>query len=251
MKTAELERSDVSHLECGLAARHERSYRFRRPVSSRLPRNTQKHPLFGTRWPCQHTTATRLPKAAASRAALQIHPRTSTAPFGVRSRSETRAQLPLSQASRLPAATPVWMSLVSALVVSPLLTSCLKFGEELEFFAPDVTAAHLKTIETRTGTKLPEGSVGIALYSNATSIDPWMQAKIRIPSDAVQGFKTKELKSATSDLAIVIADFRPWWKSRHLIKIAEGDFHTESAFVQWTLGTENGDQVLYIHWMVI
>ncbi|WP_395731107.1 hypothetical protein [Prosthecobacter sp.] len=155
----------------------------------------------------------------------------------------------------------IWQILLAALLlllVTPGvlfiagLLSIRSHLEKTESFYPHVTFEQMQVVEQNTGIHFPKGSEALCYFYNSVDcIDPSMQAKIRIPSDVVQEFRTKELKSASSDLATVSGDFRPWWKSKHHIKIAEGEFNVESAFVQWALGTENGDHILYIHWMVV
>jgi hypothetical protein len=144
----------------------------------------------------------------------------------------------------------VWMRLACVVVSSFLMTSCLKFGDEFEFLAPDVTAAHLKHIEERTCIDLPEGSVGMALYSNATGIDPWMVAKIHIPPDKVNAllaskpFEGYKLGHST----LISGADRPWWTPDQMNKPLTGDIKRSNAFVNWSLGREGEKHMLYIRW---
>ena len=148
------------------------------------------------------------------------------------------------------AAAAICMRLTCAIVASLLLASCLDFGEELEYFAPDVTAAHLEVIEKRTGIDLPVGSVGIALFSNATGIDPWMLTKIKIPSDKVgalldsKPFKSPPPKTPSSMPGVA----RPWWKPHELSNVSSGEFNIKSTLVTWSLGQEGSAHILYIGW---
>jgi hypothetical protein len=148
------------------------------------------------------------------------------------------------------AAASTWISVISALVLSMLVTSCLDFGEENEFFAPDVTAVHLQVIEKRTGIDLPEGAVGLALYSNATGIDPWMLAKVRIPSDKVEALLASEpfISPKPINPTTIMGTSRPWWKPYELTKAYSGQFNIKTDLVVWTLGKESADYVLYIQW---
>jgi hypothetical protein len=93
-------------LECGRAARHERSYRFPQPhrlkhVPRHSNRSIAKRFPFGVRRAARHERSYRFPQPHR----LTHVPRHSNrsiakrSPFGVRSRSEARAQLPLSAAS--------------------------------------------------------------------------------------------------------------------------------------------------------
>ena len=123
--------------------------------------------------------------------------------------------------------------------------------EKTETFHPHVTLEQMQAIEERTGIHFPKGSEGLCYFYNSVDcIDPSMQAKIRIPSDLVADFKLKEL-NPTGQSGNVDADFRRWWKPHRLLDTSTGQFCAESAWVQWTLGTENGDYILYLHWMVV
>ena len=158
-----------------------------------------------------------------------------------------RASLPTALQD---AVANIWMRVACVVVSSFLMTSCLKFGEELEFFEPNVTAKHLEVIEKRTGIDLPQGSVGMVLYSNATSIDPWMLAKIKIPADKVEALrKSKPFTSPPPKSPTSITDpTRPWWKPQDLINASNGESSRGSQLLQWTLGQEKDDQMLYISW---
>lgn len=158
-----------------------------------------------------------------------------------------RASLPTALQN---AGASIWMRLAFVVVTSFLITSCLEFGEELEFFEPNVTAKHLEVIEKRTGIDLPQGSVGMALYSNATGIDPWMLAKIKIPADKVEALrKSKPFTSPPPKNPTSITDpTRPWWKPQDLINASNGESSRGSEVLQWTLGQEKDDHLLYISW---
>ena len=164
--------------------------------------------------------------------------------------AEARLRSRLSATALHDAGANIWMRVVCVVVSSFLMTSCLKFGEELEFFEPNVTAKHLEVIEKRTGIDLPQGSVGMVLYSNATSIDPWMLAKIKIPADKVEALrKSKPFTSPPPKSPTSITDpTRPWWKPQALINASNGESSRGSQLLQWTLGQEKDDQMLYISW---
>lgn len=142
------------------------------------------------------------------------------------------------------------MRLTCAIVVSVLMTSCLDFGEDVEFFAPKVTAAHLEVIEKRTGIELPEGSVGMALYSNATGIDPWMLAKIKIPAEKVVMLRASKPFTLPQPVTPTEIDgeTRSWWKPDELARASRGQIDINSTLITWTLGEEGNDHMLYLAW---
>lgn len=122
--------------------------------------------------------------------------------------------------------------------------------EKTESFHPHVTVEQMQAVEERTGIHFPTGSEALCYFYNSVDcIDPSMKVKIKIPSDAVDDFKLKELKFAGP--SVISRESRPWWKPHQLFGRSNGAFYAESAMVQWTLGTENGDHILYLHWWVM
>ena len=156
-----------------------------------------------------------------------------------------------SYSTRKSAAASFWMRVAFAVGISMLVTSCLDFGEENEFFAPNVTADHLKVIEKRTGIDLPEGAVGLALDRRACGLMPPMIAKVRIPSAKVEALLASEPFKSPKPLTptTVMGASRTWWKPHELTKASSGQFDIKSALVMWTLGQEAADHVLYIQWL--
>ncbi|MBK8090430.1 MAG: hypothetical protein IPK32_00120 [Verrucomicrobiaceae bacterium] len=143
-----------------------------------------------------------------------------------------------------------------ALVVATVLTvgAGLLYirGQTLvETVYPNVSSAQLADIEKLTGITFPSGSIGLGYeYDHWTCIDPSMTAKVRIPSNLLDEFRTNKLLSPKSERSNISADFPLWWKPDELTKIAEGEYHTDAAWVQWTLGTESNDHVIYIYWAI-
>lgn len=144
-----------------------------------------------------------------------------------------------------------FLKCVAGLFVLPLvLAGCLDFGEKNEFLAPDVTNQHLTIIEKRTGIKLPEGSTGLALYSDASGIDPWMTAKIQIPNDKADKFRTSEplRNEKPGSPSISSKSKHPWWKPGELQAGSSGQFMQSHARVTWFLGQEGSNHILYLRW---
>lgn len=171
---------------------------------------------------------------------------------GVSRHSITHPTLDSGVAPRLAdAVASIWMRLACLVMSLLLMTSCLDFGAENEFFAPSVTAEHLKTIETRTGIDLPKGSIGMAFYSNATGIDPWMLSKVKIPSDQVAAFLASDSmqKPKPDHPTSSSGSTRDWWKPEDLQHSTKGEFSHNHSIVIWTIGQEGTDHVLYIKWL--
>lgn len=101
-----------SYMECGRAARHERSYRFRRDGQHTLAQGASNAGADALSQAHNSTPTTRHSKAAAARAALHTrltHAAAYESPaslrFGVRSRSEAQPVLRSSQSEGGSAAT--------------------------------------------------------------------------------------------------------------------------------------------------
>ncbi|MBK8090427.1 MAG: hypothetical protein IPK32_00105 [Verrucomicrobiaceae bacterium] len=130
------------------------------------------------------------------------------------------------------------------------MSGCLDFGAKSEFLAPNVTDQHLSIIEKRTGIKLPEGSIGQALYSDASGIDPWMIAKIQLPNDKVDDFrKSEQLRKEKSEKhSITTEPKHTWWTPGKLESNSSGQFMQANARVTWFLGREVSNYILFLRW---
>jgi hypothetical protein len=167
--------------------------------------------------------------------------------------------VPISNAAPAKTNPSIWKWIVRftlagvAFVVVAMVVGYLyvRNKEMVESVYPNVTEEQLADIEERTGIVFPEGAVGLGYsYDHWTSIDPSLEAKVRIPSHQLNEFRSNKLLSPKSDRATILGDFPSWWKPSELTKIAEGEFSKDAAWVQWTLGTERDDQVIYIHWAI-
>lgn len=149
-----------------------------------------------------------------------------------------------------PASWSAWCRLLVALLLATMVAGCFDFGKAEEFTAPNVTATHLRDIEKRTSIDLPEGSIGEALYFDGTGIDPWMVAKIQIPSDKVNALlATKPFQGSKPGHSSLVSGFdRPWWTPDQMNEPSTGDLKLPNAMVNWTLGQEDKKHVLYIRW---
>lgn len=168
-------------------------------------------------------------------------------------------QLPTSKAPTANKGTSIWkwivrgvlatMAFAAVVVVAGLFY--VRSQALIDAVYPDVTSEQLADIEKYTGIVFPKGAVGLGYYyDHWTCIDPSMAAKVRIPSHLLDEFRSNKLLFPKSDRANVVADFRSWWKPDNLNKISEGEFNKDEATVQWTLGTERDEPVIYIHWAV-
>jgi len=171
-------------------------------------------------------------------------------------------QLPISNAQPSPKGMSIWkwivrvflavVALVALVVGAGLLY--IRSQALVESVYPDVTLEQIAEVEKLTGITFPKGSVWLGYeYDHWTCIDPSMIAKVQIPSHLLDEFRTNKLLFTPADRTHV-TDYNPypsWWKPDKVSKTADGEYYKDEAFVRWTLGTANDDNLFYIHWSVL
>src|SRR5689334_6902450 len=131
-------------------------------------------------------------------------------------------------------------------------TGCLKFGDETEVLAPNVTAQHLQQVSALTGIRFPDGSTGLAYYYLGSGIDDALAAKVAIPADQKHAFIQNEVfqKGSTNAATIQVGKPKAWWKIESLTERADRTLQLPQArFVECTLGIEDGKLVVYLSWI--
>lgn len=129
---------------------------------------------------------------------------------------------------------------------------CLKFGDDTEVLAPNVTAQHLQQVSSLTGIRFPDGSTGLAYYYLGAGIDDALAAKVAIPGEKKDTFLQNEIfqKGSTNAPNIQIGKARAWWKIESLTERADRSLQLPQArFIECTLGIEDGKLVAYISWI--
>ena len=142
---------------------------------------------------------------------------------------------------------------ISVLAVGILsLTGCLKFGDDTELLAPNVTAQHLQQVSSLTGIQFPDGSAGLAYYYLGSGMDDALAAKVAIPAEKKDAFLQNEIfqKGSTNAPNIQIGKSKSWWKIDALSDRTDRTLDLPQArFVECTLGVEDGKLVVYISWI--
>lgn len=171
-------------------------------------------------------------------------------------------QLPISNVQPAKEGTSIWKWIVRgllasvALVILVAVAALLYFRSQslVESVYPDVTLEQIAEVEKLTGITFPKGSVWLGYeYDHWTCIDPSMIAKVQIPSHLLDEFRANKLLFTPTDRTNV-TDYKTypsWWKPNQVSKTSDGEYYKNEAFVRWTLGTANDDNLFYIHWSVL
>jgi len=69
----------------------------------------------------------------------------------------------------------------------------LKFGDDNELIAPNVTAKKMAEVTQRTGIQFPVGSTGLGYVFFGSRIDDTLAIKILIPAEKKSGFLKNDL----------------------------------------------------------
>jgi hypothetical protein len=143
-------------------------------------------------------------------------------------------------------------ALLAVLAISiTALSSCLDFGEETEWIAPDVTKLHLEQIGNMTLIPLPAGTEGLAYLFDGRGIDGAMAAKLRIPPEKEAELLSAEIftKGEKKQPAQGIGPGRPWWKAGSMsTPIARTMTIKGNQYLGCIYGKEGSDHILYITW---
>lgn len=141
--------------------------------------------------------------------------------------------------------------LVLGLLIATMV-GCLEFGSDTEVLEPHVTAQHLQQITSMTGVVFPAGARGAAYLYMGSGIDDALAAKIIIPQDRRAEFLTNVVFEQGDDEVphIRIGSGRPWWKLDQITDRVDRTLDLPNAeYLECTLGTEDGQTVVYISWM--
>jgi hypothetical protein len=132
-----------------------------------------------------------------------------------------------------------------------ILTACLDFGEKNEWFAPEVTQAHLQEISSITLIQLPLGAEGLAYLVDNSGIDGALAAKLRIPPEketellSSEVFTKGENEAPTQGIGLGSA----WWKAESLSNPISRTIKIKgNQYLGCIYGKEGSDHILYITW---
>jgi predicted small secreted protein len=139
------------------------------------------------------------------------------------------------------------------LLVSFMTAGCdLNFGDDVELSGAAFDSAKLAEISALTGVTFPPGAVGIEYYYLGSGIDDALAAKVMIPDEEVDEFKSNTVMTTETDskASIQIGRGKPWWKIDELTDRIDRKLDLPSArFLEITCGREGSDFVVYLSWI--
>jgi hypothetical protein len=144
--------------------------------------------------------------------------------------------------------------LLLIVVASALLgTGCeLKFGDDIELIAPNVTSKEMAEVTQRTGIQFPVGATGLGYVFFGSGIDDALAIKVLIPEEKKSDFLKNDFfqSGEKNKLSVQIGSNQSWWNLKEL-KDRE-DYAKQlpqGKYVECSFGKENGKWVAYISWM--
>lgn len=143
--------------------------------------------------------------------------------------------------------------LLTTIAIVIIGTGCeLKFGDDIELIAPNVTSKEMTVVTERTGIQFPIGATGLGYVFFGSGIDDALAIKVLIPNENQSDFLKNDLfQSGNKDEpSVQIGRNQDWWKLNELNK--REDYAKQlpkGKYVACSFGKENGNLIAYISWM--
>ena len=110
--------------------------------------------------------------------------------------------------------------LLLIVVASALLgAGCeLKFGDDIELIAPNVTSKEMTVVTERTGIQFPIGATGLGYVFFGSGIDDALAIKVLIPNENQSDFLKNDLFQSgnKNKPSVQIGRNQAWWKLNEL-----------------------------------
>ena len=144
--------------------------------------------------------------------------------------------------------------LLLIVVASTLLRAgCeLKFGDDIELIAPNVTAREMAEVTQRTGIQFPVGATGLRYVFFGSGIDDALAIKVLIPEEKKSDFLKNNLfqSGKKNKPSVQIVSNQSWW---NLKELKDREDRTKSLpkgrYIECSFGKAEGKWVAYISWM--
>lgn len=136
------------------------------------------------------------------------------------------------------------------IAICALLLGCggFKLGRNIELSEKDFDAPRLAEVSAKCGVTFPPGTVGLHYYYHGDTIDPYLIAKVEIPTSEKAAFmaqstyeeRKRPLSSTPSDPA--------WWTPGTLknAAVSEGNGNPITAI---KIGEESEKTIVYLQWL--
>ncbi|MDP6083405.1 MAG: hypothetical protein QGI37_06425 [Verrucomicrobiota bacterium] len=128
----------------------------------------------------------------------------------------------------------------------------LKFGDDIELVAPNVTAKELAEVTQRTGIQFPVEATGLGYVFFGSGIDDSLAIKVLIPDEKKSDFLKNDLfqSGEKNKPSVQIGSNQSWWNLKELKdRVDRTKSLTKGRYVECSFGKAEGKWVAYISWM--
>ncbi len=128
----------------------------------------------------------------------------------------------------------------------------LKFGDDIELVAPNVTAKELAEVTQRTGIQFPVEATGLGYVFFGSGIDDSLAIKVLIPDEKKSDFLINDLfhSGEKNKPSVQIGSNQSWWNLKELKdRVDRTKSLTKGRYVECSFGKAEGKWVAYISWM--
>ena len=128
----------------------------------------------------------------------------------------------------------------------------LKFGDDIELVAPNVTAKELAEVTQRTGIQFPVEATGLGYVFFGSGIDDSLAIKVLIPDEKKSDFLKNNLfqSGKKNKPSLQIGSNQSWWNLKELKdRVDRTKSLTKGRYVECSFGKAEGKWVAYISWM--
>lgn len=124
------------------------------------------------------------------------------------------------------------------------------FGEDYTRDATSFTAEDIKTVETASRLKLPEGTRGLNMFYQGSGIDDALIAKLQIPGDRAADVAEaiSAIEGSQGSASESLAQGHAWWNEEQLQVKIHRSLNVDSDFLEIILGQSDGEWILLVKW---
>ena len=143
--------------------------------------------------------------------------------------------------------------LLTTIAIVIIGTGCeLKFGDDIELIAPNVTSKEMTEVTERTGIQFPIGATGLGYVFFGSGIDDALAIKVLIPNENQSDFLKNDLFQSgnKNKPSVQIGRNQAWWKLNELNNRQDyAKQLPQGKYVACSFGKENEKLIAYISWM--
>jgi len=144
-------------------------------------------------------------------------------------------------------------TLIIAIGTALLGAGCeLKFGDDIELVAPNVTSKEMSEVTQCTEIQFPAGTTGLDYVFFGSGIDDSLAIKVLIPEEEKSDFLENDLFNSGEKIkpSVQIGGNQSWWNLKELKDRQDRTKNLpQGRYVECSFGKEEGNWVAYISWM--